>query len=212
MITSLPQRNGARTLPISDRTILVGVETARISWGVEAVVVLAWADAGMLQWCFDVSSARYPAKASDGHVRALRFWGPEIIDPSSVAKLSLAEVVASIVPPARNWFRGGEVMRILLISRPHVAAVRLECRGVIEKHSTQIGRDDLASYLRRRWIGGGAPDRAASRTDAPGHFQAIHTPTAVSDLSIAPLSRIKTSVAQGQTMVPRKIEHPQKRL
>ncbi len=196
-------------MPVSDRTILVSVESVRISWGVEAEVVLAWADAGMLQWVFDVSSARFPANKD--HNRALRFWGPEVIDPHSVAKLNLAQVIASILPPSRNWFRGGEVMRILLISRPHVAAVRFECRGVIEKHSTQIGRDDLASYLRRRWIGGGVPERATSRQDAPGRtlpYKAIHTPTAVKDLSTGPLILINGIVAQDQTPVPQKTGNP----
>ena len=206
MLTSLPQRNGTRTLPVSDRTILVSVESARISWGVEAEVVLAWADAGMLQWVFDISSARFPANKE--HNRALRFWAPEVIDPHSVAKFSLAEVIDSILPRTRHFFRGGEVMQILLISRPHVAAVRFETKGVIHHHSSQIGRDDLASYLRRRWTGAGTSDRATSRQNAPGHFQAVHTTTAVKDLSNRSLSSINGIVAQGQTTSPRKIGAP----
>jgi hypothetical protein len=177
MITSLPERTGKRTLSVADRTILMDVSAARISWGVEGEIILDWADEGRLQWVWDVSSARFPSKASKPHVRALRFWGPEIIDPPSVSKLSLAEVISSILPPSRNWFRGGEVMRMLLISRPHVAAVRFECRGIIDHHSTRIGRDDLASYLRRRWLGAGTPDRTISRQDAPGRFQAPSYPS-----------------------------------
>jgi hypothetical protein len=133
-------------IQLSQRTVLVDVNSVRAALGIDADSVSAKIDNGELQWVFDVSTSRTK-------IRELRFWAREVIAPESVAFLSLSKVISQIVPQSRDWFHGSEIAHLLLISRPTLMLLSGELKGEIINHSLRVKRTALEKFLALRCDG-----------------------------------------------------------
>ncbi len=139
----------AGTLPMSARTILVGLGTVRAVLGVDAESVLAQVDAGELKWVFNLALGM--------EKRTLRFYLPELSAPAEVSRLALAEVIARITG-AGATIRRGELERRLVVSHVTIG------RWIKERHITLaapglVSRPSLESFLTTRWLGTLAPGK-----------------------------------------------------
>jgi len=137
-------------LPMTARTVLAGVETARALLRVPADVITVWIETGRLRWVWDIS-------VRGGSVRELRFWSRELIAPDTIAGLGAAQVIDLIVGAAqRARLHSAEVAQILLCSRPHV--MRLvrsgELTGALNGHARWIDRASLILFFHHRLLGG----------------------------------------------------------
>lgn len=132
-------------IPSSVECGLCDVSTVRLLRRVNAERISSMAEAGELQWAWDVSSGRA--------VRELRFFFGEIAAPQMYARLTLDEMISKILPPSRNFFHGSEVCQILLISRPRLSQVAPEMGGTIRNRSFKVPRDGFAAWLKVRHLG-----------------------------------------------------------
>jgi hypothetical protein len=138
-----------QALPISRRTVFLSTDGIRAARGISTDKVKQMVDDGGLLWVFNLG--RLPG---DGHIRHLRFWLPEILDASAVAKLGIEEVVSKIIPAGRRTVNGSELGQWFLISRPTVSRIGRETGGKLKNRVWHVEREALANYLRSRWIGG----------------------------------------------------------
>jgi hypothetical protein len=106
------------------------------------------------QWVWNV--AANPA----GKIRNLRFWRVEIGDPKAVARMSLDEVIAEILPPGRREFPAGTVCQFLQLRAPTLALLRGELDGEIRRNSGFFPRAGLVKFFTARWLGAPAKPEA----------------------------------------------------
>lgn len=139
-------------LPISQRTVLVDVNTVRATRGVDAETIFTQTQKGKLIWVFDVAT-RLANRSVEDAVAELRFWAKEIIAPETVAKIQIKQVLNQIIPLKRDWFHGTEVAHLLLVSRPTVMRLRQELGGEIVRGSIRVKRAGLVRFFEQRWIG-----------------------------------------------------------
>ncbi len=139
-MTTLAARQTRLPLEISQRTVLVGVETVRAKFGCDAESVFAMVDNGKLRWVFDVSL--------DQGVRELRFWAGEIVAPDLQKGATLDHVIRCILGTGAA-IRRGEIERQWVCSAQHVG--RLIRAGELTLASlSQISRTSLEAFLKRR--------------------------------------------------------------
>jgi hypothetical protein len=108
-------------------------------------------ESGLL-WVFNV------ATNPRGKIRALRFFRPELLARASdkaheVNQLTLDQVIAQILPPARSRFPAGEVDQLFQVRRPTRIALADELPGKLDGGRNVYQRAALADFLNRRWVG-----------------------------------------------------------
>lgn len=136
-------------LSISQRTVLVTCDMVRAALGVDADTVTAKVDAGELRWVWNVSTGA-------GAVRELRFWAKEIIEPATVARLSVFSALNLILGTERTRWRGVEIQHLLLVSRPQIFRLHKEgdLPGEIVSGTLWVARAALKRFLTSRLIEG----------------------------------------------------------
>jgi hypothetical protein len=130
-----------------NRTVLGNVGYVRAARGLTDQQVFDLVEDGQLLWVFN-----FARKAS--RQRELRFWLAEIGDPKQVAQLGIEDVLARILPQARNSFGTFDINLLLSLSK--ITAWRL-ARALGKRDSLdnwRVERRVLADFLRQRWIGG----------------------------------------------------------
>lgn len=139
------------SLSISQRTVLVTVDTLRTHLGVDADTILARVDNGEYRWVFDVSSVRQRRLNSAKHVRELRIWAREVIAPETTSGLSPEGAVRDILGK-RDRFYGTEIAQLLLVSRPQIFRLHdsEELSGEIVGGKLWVSRAVLEKFLLRR--------------------------------------------------------------
>jgi hypothetical protein len=154
--SGFPEGTRHASLPVSHRTIFLDVNGVRAARGISADKVNELVEVGKLLWVFNMGRMQ-----SNKAIRNLRFWLPEVVNPSGATSFQLEEVISKILPVSRQTFSGGEICQWFLVSRPTVMRLSAECHGVKSKRVLSVARTSLASYLQRRWIG--ADGKAAPR-------------------------------------------------
>jgi hypothetical protein len=154
--SGFPEETRHASLPVSHRTIFLDVNGVRAARGISADKVNELVEAGGLLWVFNMGR-----RQKDKGIRNLRFWLPEIVNPSGMTSFKLEEVISKILPASRPAFSGSEICQWFLVSRPTVMRLGVECRGVVSKQALTVARPSLVSYLQRRWIG--TSGKAAAR-------------------------------------------------
>jgi|GEM_PF-2426326 hypothetical protein len=146
------------SLPVSHRTVLLDVNGVRSARGISADKVIELAESGELLWVFNMGRIQ-----NEKAIRNLRFWLPEIVNPSGMVGFKLEEMISKILPASRPDFTGGEIGQWFLVSRPTVKRIGAECHGTVKsKRFLTVTRQALASYLRRRWVGADSFNRKAA--------------------------------------------------
>jgi hypothetical protein len=140
-------------LSISQRTVLLPVESLRVHLGVDADTILARIDGGDYRWVFDVSSVKQRRLNSAKHVRELRLWAREIVAPEVTRDLSPKAAVAEILG-ARERFYGTEIAQLLLVSRPQIFRLHesKELSGDIVGGKLWVQRAALETFLHKRLV------------------------------------------------------------
>jgi len=143
----------ALALSLSQRTVLVTMETVRAVLGLDAETITQRVDSGELRWVFDVSAVT--AEAQGSGLRELRFWSKELIAPEFCRGVTPDQAADQIVGmTTREWLRSGEVAHILLVSDPHVGRLwqRGFLSGEITGRSLKLRRASLITWLQSRLI------------------------------------------------------------
>lgn len=126
---------------MSQRTVLLTMETVRAVLGTDAEAVWAMVDNGGLRWVFDIS-------VQPAALRQLRFWTGEIVAPEQAATQTPDQVIAGILGHGESR-RRGEIERQWICSAQHV--MRLIKEGELDLIGPQkISRASLAAFLKRR--------------------------------------------------------------
>jgi len=102
---------------------------------------------GSFQWVWNISTNPF------GEIRDLRWWVGELMAPNRQANLTLDEVINFIVPQKRREFPSGEVLALLVISRPTLMQLRAELLGDLRAGGSFYPRAGLVQFFRRRWLG-----------------------------------------------------------
>jgi hypothetical protein len=133
--------------------VKVDVAADRLNWS--AVEVLSLADEGTLlkpgfTWVWNL------AQSLTGERRDLRFWAVEIraraLSGETFAEMELTQVISQILPLNRTNFHAGEV-DVMFQIRPRTRIdLHAELAGSLKSGRNQYHRDDLAAFLKRRWI------------------------------------------------------------
>ncbi|HEV2691417.1 MAG TPA: hypothetical protein VG347_00825 [Verrucomicrobiae bacterium] len=134
-------------LSISQRTVLVSVETVRASLGCDAESVFAKVDNGGLRWVFDVSVEH---GGHCGTQRELRFWTGEIVAAENAAKQTETQVIAAIIGKGAS-VRRGEIERQWVVSAQHVMRL-IKAKELALASVSHVSRASLESFLKRRLI------------------------------------------------------------
>lgn len=144
----------ALALSLSQRTVLVTMETVRAALGLDAETITQRVDSGELRWVFDVSAVTAACAERNGR-RELRFWSKEIVAPEFCRGVTPDQAADQIVGVAtREWLRSGEVAHLLLVSDPHVGRLwqRGFLSGEITGRSLKLRRASLITWLQSRLI------------------------------------------------------------
>lgn len=141
-----------RTKPffISAETVFVAVSTVRATRGITSEQVCALVKSGEYNWVFDIGEI----SVQQTHNRQLRFWVRELLEPRAVANLKLADALLKILPRARSTYNGADLGRLLLVSRKAGTRIARELSCTKKDRIFRVPRAKLATWLRRRWIGG----------------------------------------------------------
>lgn len=141
-------------LPISQRTVLVTVETVRAALGVDTETVWRWIDDGTIRWAWDISaSLEAPTRAN----RELRVWARDLLrlagdSGAFPADPDLSTAVQAVIGHHRPRVTAQELSQTLCCSRSHVH--RLLGAGCLsgnqEAHSQWITRESLVQFLTSR--------------------------------------------------------------
>lgn len=139
---------------------LVKIDVAAASLGWSAAKLFDLVDGGTLlekgfAWVFNL------ANDPTGDRRDLRFWFPEVqaranADTSGHGKFSNYEidwVIAKVLPEKRQHFQAGEVDQLFQIRPRTRIDLHVELNGNLWNGAHTYRRDNLAAFLRRRWLG-----------------------------------------------------------
>jgi len=134
------------------RTILTSVGAAQWASGLHRDVIHERATGSSLfdgyRWVWNIAPDR------EGELPLLRFWTREIIAPETTRRLSLDQVIKSILPTKRLTYHTGEVeTTILSISGQTLMRLREELNGKLATNSSFFPREGLEKFLRTRWLG-----------------------------------------------------------
>jgi hypothetical protein len=132
------------------KPVLMTLEAVRIALAVDADTVIEQAQNGGFNWVWDISAS---PKEKVRKISELRFWFDEIQDAAAVAGLELADVVARIASPNREWYRATELEQMLITSGTTIAKLAAELRAEVVGHTRRIPRAALADFLTRRHVG-----------------------------------------------------------
>lgn len=129
------------------QTQLVPMAFVRAARGISAEVIQGDVDSGALRLVWNVSTGR--------RIKELRFWLKEIVEPASVARLSVTEAIATILGEQRTRWRGVEVAQLLMVSRPQIHRLRKRraLPGKVTGGTLWIQRAVLEKFLTDRWLG-----------------------------------------------------------
>lgn len=83
-------------------------------------------------------------------MNAIRFWAGELVEPASVKKFTIDQVIREILGTMRPKFSTGEICRRFSIERVTLGPIRKELGT---NPSEPIERTLLANFLQSRWIG-----------------------------------------------------------
>lgn len=145
---------------ISQRTVLVDLQSVRAAFGLDAESVLAMVDAGELKWVFNI--------ALGDDIRELRFLASEIVDAAKAPR-TLTTAVETIVGSGDTITRG-ELERQWVCSHVHIMRLIRE-QEIALLTPSKISRRSLRDFLTRRWCGAvgarsTAPVKARNVSDA----------------------------------------------
>lgn len=109
-----------------------------------------------LVWVFDFAN-----DLDGGTRRELRFWRPELLARANAdstkqhkyANWELDWVIAQILPGRRKTFQAGEVDQLFQIRHNTRLAFGAELNGNLRNGANTYERDNLAAFLKRRWLG-----------------------------------------------------------
>ena len=135
--------------------VKISVACATLSLGVDAINELA--TAGDLLWVWNL------ATNPNGKIASLRFFLSELEaraegDTRRFASFGLAQILDKVLPPGRAFWPAGALDQLFQLSRPGRIALNGEImvrNRVISQGgaSNTYRREDLAEFLRRRWLG-----------------------------------------------------------
>jgi hypothetical protein len=136
---------------MNQRTVLIKVDVVKHLTNLSIDEIYSRAGGGSLfggfTWVWNV------AVDPEGEIRDLRFWAREIIMPETTRRLSLDQVIKSILPAKRTQYPSGEVCEtVLSIRRPTLKELRRELNGQLAANSSFFPREGLEKFLRRRWL------------------------------------------------------------
>ncbi len=131
---------------VSPRVSLLTLSTVRALRGCVTDKIKREVDSGKFLWVFDFSLSK---NAPDSRSHALRFWVTDVADREMARNLSVDEVIARILPPARPSFHPGELCLRFSINR--VTLFRMRRRWGCGCGS--VKRKPLVAFLKSRWLG-----------------------------------------------------------
>ena len=126
---------------------LVSLEAARSVLGLTAEKVFALVDDGSLLWVFNLGAVKSPK-------RNLCFWQPALHNPKKFAALDIDEVIAAILPPARNQYRTTEIRLLFCLGRATAWRLVKALGKRTGRGQWYVERSVLANFLHWRWVGG----------------------------------------------------------
>jgi hypothetical protein len=141
--------------------VLVKIDVACADLQVGVRVIERMVDGGDLVtrglvWVFDLANDHYSSSR-----RELRFWRTELLARASkdstkqhkYGNWELDWVIAQILPTRRKTFQAGEVDQLFQIRHNTRLAFGAELNGNLRNGANTYDRENLASFLRRRWLG-----------------------------------------------------------
>lgn len=138
------------SLTLSQRTVLITVDTARAVLGVDADTIRTRIQTGEIRWAFDISS--HASHAS--HLAEPRLLALELVHPARAQAMTLPDIIDHIIGTTRESLTRVETARTLLCSRPHIKALvdTAHLAPDATRPATHILRASLATLLRLRQI------------------------------------------------------------
>lgn len=142
------RRGGARGV----KPALVTVDAASLLTGraVPELFALAGgskARARGLEWVFNFSKYRCRGR------RELRFWTTELQEWPAPSARTLDAVIADILPRGGAHYHAGEVDHLFQIRPRTRIDMHNELSASVKHGSHRYRRDELAAFLKRRWLG-----------------------------------------------------------
>lgn len=135
---------------LSQRTVLVPVETVRAALGVDAETIYARIETGEIMWAWDI--AVHTGRVNG--VREIRIWARDFVAPGTTQSLDSAAVVNAVIGTERDRLRAVEVAQLFIASRPHID--RLVTAGALcgplVGHTQWITRESLERFLHSRLV------------------------------------------------------------
>jgi len=104
-----------------------------------------------LVWVFDFSRGASRRDVIRAHRRDLRFWHSELTG-ADVKKLTLEQVLETILPSSKKTFQAGEVDHLFQL-RPRTRLDLCGLEGELKGGRNSYTREKLAGFLQDRWIG-----------------------------------------------------------
>ena len=143
------------SLPVSQRTALVTVETVRAALGVDVETVWGWIDDGTILWAWDISAA----ERRDAANRELRVWARDVLrlggaTLGSAVEPGLPQAIRMIIGHDRDRLSVQDLARLLCSSRQHLH--RLVDSGLLVGpqvgHCQFVTRNSLVAFLEERHL------------------------------------------------------------
>jgi hypothetical protein len=145
------------------KTELVKIDVAAADLGRSVARISDLVDGGRLGepgllWTFNLAVDFHSQR------RSLRFWRPELLalaqgEPGKYHRHKIAGVIALILPEKRASFHAGEVDQLLQIRPRTRIDYGDELPGRLNDRRNTYSRQELESFLKRRWIGAAISNR-----------------------------------------------------
>jgi hypothetical protein len=102
-----------------------------------------------------------------GELRDLRFYIKEVRGTDwPIQDLALEDIINQILPVSRAQFHSGELIEKFMLTRPTLLALRDELNGnLLGARNCLFTRDNVAAFLKRRWLGSRCEPRPSQRDD-----------------------------------------------
>lgn len=131
----------------SPNSQLVTMGIARAISGKTADAIHCEMESGTVRFVWNIGSGN--------QIATPRIWLRALVEPASVARMTLPEVIAAILGTQRNRWRGVEVAQMLMVSRPQIHRLRKvkALPGTISGHTFWVTRPTLERFFVKRFLG-----------------------------------------------------------